>query len=96
MSRSISIPPGGTSLPTPSVSLAEKGIPFSATDSQSPPKSDECVKVAQIDYSGAAKKTCPKEIKLVRKLDMYLMVGSPHIAHKPRGIYLSFPNLADF
>ena len=28
------------------------------------------------DYSGFAQKTDPKEIKLVRKLDMYIMVGA--------------------
>lgn len=34
------------------------------------------VDVAQGDYSGAAKKTDPAEIALVRKLDFRIMVGS--------------------
>lgn len=30
---------------------------------------------SKVDYSGFAQKTDPKEIKLVRKLDMYIMVS---------------------
>jgi len=35
------------------------------------------------DYSGFTQKTDPKEIKLVRKLDMYIMVSSCHSILKP-------------
>lgn len=37
--------------------------------------------VARVDYSGASAKTDPAEIKLVRKLDMIIMVSTSSV-HK--------------
>ena len=55
-------------VPTSSMTL-EKGLPVTA-DEDALRKSDQGVK---LDYSGAAKKTDPAEIKLVRKLDLWIM-----------------------
>ena len=47
----------------------EKGLQVS-TDGDPLGKPEQGVK---LDYSGAAKKTDPAEIKLVRKLDLWIM-----------------------
>lgn len=55
-------------VPTSTVAL-EKGV-LPAADEDALSKPDPGVK---LDYSGAAKKTDPAEIKLVRKLDRWIM-----------------------
>lgn len=37
----------------------------------------------KVDYSGFSQKTDPREIKLVRKLDMYIMVSQRDVARDP-------------
>ena len=55
-------------VPTSTLAM-EKGLPVTA-DEDTLSKPDKGIK---LDYSGAVKKTDPAEIKLVRKLDLWIM-----------------------
>ena len=54
----------------------EKGTGFEHEEHREKVVVDESGKKIIVDYSGAHAKTDPEEIKLVRKLDMWIMVGS--------------------